>query len=383
MVRKMSLLFTAVILLMWVIGCSEGPSSSEQDPGELSLDDEFGGYTAKAEAPGFGEDDLLDEAAADEEYDDPMLTSPDVEELVEEPKAGYFHLRAVWGQLRYDSSVTEVTDWTGSLTLSTGAIIIRRAVHFELGQDYIPTRTDRQVVDWVSYTTVHNDGIAVDLFVPPSFDTTWVEDINDENDTVLIPVVDTVYPNCDSVTVAFETGPYRRTFTLSELKALDTVITLDDSNAVAFHAFQLHRMRCPRGFLAGYWGHNEEGEGQFRGLWMNPGGRVNGYVKGHFGQNEDGLDVFFGKWISENGQFEGFIKGTYRGNIGNHHNPNAIRRSGGSFQGYIYAADRTRIGVLKGIYKNGRSLRDGFFQARWKIHCGENEPITDDSEEGF
>jgi len=383
MTRKLLFPLMAVILLLWAVGCSDNGASSDLNQGELNLDDEFGGYTTKPESPGFGDDDLINEASSDQEFDDQMLVSPDVATIVQEPEAGYYHLRAVWGRLRYDSTVSEVTDWTGSLTISEGAEIIRRVIHFELGQDYIPTRTDRKVIDWVSYTTVHNDGIAVDLFVPPTFDTTWVEEVNDNGDTVLVPVVDTIAPDPDNVTVAFETGPYSRTFVLSELMSLDTVVYLDDSNAVAFDAFKLDRVPCPRGFLAGQWGFNEDGEGLFRGVWMSRTGAITGYLKGNYGKNSSGMNVFFGKWVSSSGEFEGFLKGIYGQRPSIHANPNAMKRARGWFAGRIYAANREEIGILKGRYRSAPDYRGGFFQGRWKLRCNNLSADTSDEDEGF
>ncbi len=384
MARKLLFPLLVVALLFWAVGCSDNAADPNLN-NEVNLDDEFGGYTATPESPGFGQDELLDEAGANEEYDDPMLVSPDVSTIVQEPNAEYYHMRILWGQLRYDSSVTDVTDWSGSLTISEGAEIIRRVIHFELGQDYIPTRTDRKVIEWVSYTTVHNDGIAVDLFVPPTYDTTWVEEVDENNDTTLVPVVDTILPDLSTVTVAFETGPYSRTFTLSELVALDTIVYLDDadSNAVAFHAFRLDRVPCPRGFLAGTWGFDEEGEGEFQGVWMNRVGTITGYLKGTYGKNSSGLNVFFGKWISSNGEFEGFLKGIYGQRPSPHANPEAVRHAGGWFAGKIYNAGREEIGVLKGRYRSAPNYQGGFFQGRWKLRCNDFSTDRSDYEEGF
>jgi len=385
MIRKLAFPLLALTLLIWAAGCSDSTTEPIAD-GELNLDSEFGGYTANAENPGFDESDLIAEAAADEEFDDPMLCAPEVVECLADPDAGYYHIRAVWGRLCYDSAVTDVTDWTGSLTISRGVEIIRRVIRFEPRQDFILERTDPTLIEWQSLTTVHNDGIAVDLFVPrpcPTFDTTLTPEVDSLGDTAWVAVIDTVYPELEPVTLAFETGPYSRVFSMEELIGLDTVVLLDDSNVVAFHALKLDHRPCPRGFLAGKWGYNEEGEGVFRGTWLTKRGRINGYLRGHFGENSDGLKVFFGKWITTSGKFEGFLKGICGWHPNERANGQAFRRGTGWFAGGIFNANGGEIGVLKGRFGSTPDDSGGFFQGRWKLRCNDANVEASDEDEGF
>jgi len=369
-------------LMLWAAGCSDKGTQPETSP-LPNLEDEFGGYTATAEAVGFGDPEILEEEDGELVYSDPMLSSPPVDSIVNDPAAGLFHLRAVWGRLCYDSTVEEITDWTGSLSISRGAVILRRVIRFEPPGDRILPRTDRRIIEWESFTTVHNDGIAIDLFVPPPrpvFDTTIT--IVDETDTIITVV--TVWP--EPVTVKFDTGPYSRTFTLGELASLDTIVQLDDSNAVAFHAIQVHPALCPRGFLFGRWGYDEDGQGVFKGLWADQRGFVFGHVRGHFGKNENGHRVFFGKWIDRLGQFKGFIRGSWGPRPGPNVEANAALHAGGWFRGRIYNADRVEIGVLKGRYRGSMYYRGGFFQGRWKLHCGirpDDTAASDILDDGF
>ncbi|MFQ5499120.1 MAG: hypothetical protein ACE5FH_05575, partial [Candidatus Zixiibacteriota bacterium] len=306
---------------------------------------------------------------------------------VADPDAGYYHFRTVWGQLRYDSASIAATDWTGSLSISRGAIIVRRLIHFEiLGQDYIVPRTSRDLVEWVSQTTVHNDGLAVDLFIPPvppiiDSTVTWV--VDSLGDSTQIIAVDTTIIASDPVTLTFTTGPYSRTFGLDELVALDTVVELADGNAVAFDAFRLDRMPCPRGFLAGRWGYNEDGNGRFKGVWMSKRGEITGYLRGHFGTNDRGEDVFFGKWVERSGRFAGFVRGEWNSHPDPRSVDNAEERAGGWFRGAIFNADRMPIGVMHGRFRSADDDDKGFFQGRWKLRCDETEPPGIDGDEGF
>ncbi len=374
-IKELLLAFMPALLLLLAIGCSNKNVEPELLIDEPNLTDEFGGYSTASESPGFGDDQLLDEAyASNDEYDDPMLSDSAVTVFTSDPEAGLYHLRIVWGQLRYDSTMTNPTDWSGSLSITRGAEIIRRVINFELGQDYIAPRTDRELIEWVSQTTVHNDGIAVDLFVPPVIpvlDSTEIEVVDSSGNTVVVIVVDTTWPSVEPVTVSFDTGPYSTTFDLNQLVSLDTIVFLEDSNAVAFHALKLDRFPCPRGFLAGHWGFDDSGNGRFRGVWLNRAGLVVGYLKGHFGQRENGEKVFFGKWVSREGRFEGFIRG-----IWDFSDTSLIVASstptGGFFRGHIFSEDRIQIGYLAGHFVSRESENDaigGFFQGRWKILC--------------
>jgi len=346
-------------LLLWGVGCSENPTGTEDQIENLNLNDPTGGYLATDESPGFGDSDLLAEANDNDEYDDPFRVLYSSDMTTDTTLEGGYHLRILWGQLRFDPTVTTVTDWTGSLIISRGAMVVRQVIAFEPDQDALLERTDRRLVEWTSFTTVHHDGLAVDIYIPP--------------DTATIPEV---------VTVAFETGPYSRTFDLSELVALDTIVYLDDadSNAVAFHAFRLDRMLCARGFLAGRWGFNEDGQGVFRGMWMTRDGRISGWLRGHWGVNDDGDRVFFGKWISRDGRFQGFLRGRWDQHPSHNANPNAVKHAGGWFKGDVLDANRQVIGALKGKYKSHPQFKKGFFQGRWKLGCDEYEP---DREEGW
>ena len=374
MLRKTLLPLAVFAALLLAVGCSDS-TSTQSDPSSQTenFTETFGGYTATAESPAFGDQTLLTESAGEVEFDDPILLSPSVDSIVNDSEAGIYHFRAVWGQLRFDSTVTNVTDWTGSLTVSRGAMVVRRIIRFERGQDYVLDRTDRKLIEWVSATTVHHDGLAIEIFIPKV----------DDSDSLM--GADT------QVTVTFETGPYSRTFTLAEIAALDTIVTLDDadSNAVAFFGFRHYRERCRKGFVTGGWGFDDDGMGRFRGAWTSRNGQLIGYLQGHFGRDDNGRNMFYGKWISADGSFEGFVKGTWQSRVPNHVPDHARKYAGGWFKGYVYDAAEQQIGELMGKYRSGPN-RSGFFQGRWKAGCSnqfgvdtDDVEIDDDVDDGF
>jgi len=374
MLRKIVISFSLAALLLWAAGCSKNPTNPTSEVTPVPTQ-EFGGYTATNEAPAFGDQDLVDAQGSEQEVSDPILASPTTQEIVNNVDAGMFHFRAVWGRIPYDSTVTTVTDWTGSLTISRGAIVLRRVIQFEESRDSILPRTDRTLLEWVSFTGPHHDGVAVDLFVPPApptYDSSWVPS---DGDSVL--VIDTI--PAEPVTLTFATGPYTRTFTLTELASLDEVVALEDGNSVAFQSLRIFREVCPRGVLSGMWGYDVDGKGIFKGFWMSGSGHLTGYLEGGFGKDSLGVNVFFGKWIDASGQFEGFLRGTW-----GHKPPTANEESngkgpGGWFAGGIFDANGNAIGILAGRFHSAKEYKKGWFQARWKLNC----PNAEDTGNSF
>lgn len=361
MYKRVLIISFTLLFLMVLFGCSEKVSAPNENSNV-----EFGDYTASSEAPAFNDPLLL--SSNDIEFDDAMMSSADFDSMITD--AGYYHLRMIWGSLRYDSTIAVESDWSGSLTISRGGLIIRRLIHWERGQDSILDRTDRKLIEWISKTTVHNDGLSVDIIIPPirpEFDTSYVTDPA-TGDTVDI-VIDIVSPA--PVNITFESGPYSRTFELYELSTLDTVITIDEFNSIAFHALKIDRRPCPRGFLSGGWGVNDEGQGIFRGEWRNRHGQVIGHYQGHYEVNENGRNIFVGKWIDQSGRFEGFIRGTYDLMPDVNANGTAFDMAGGWFAGQIYNSERVSIGDLKGRYIPASDENRGFMMGRWKINCPE------------
>lgn len=368
MLNKIIAPLMVLILVFAFFGCSENGTQPEET-------DLFEGMSAVSEAPAFGDEVLLAETASEQSYDDPMLASTAFDSLLDDSIYGKYHLRILWGQLRYDSTFTNPTDWSGSLTVSYGGIAVKRLIHWELNQDFLLPRTDRKLVEWQSTTTVHNDGLAFDIFIPvmlPIFDSSYTY-LTDDSGLVIDSslVIDTVFLEPDPVTVAFETGPYSRTFSLEELNDLDTIVYLEDSNAVAFNAIKADNRFCAGGMVRGMWGYDEEGRGGFRGMWRNRNGELIGYVKGEFGLDENGQKIFLGKWIDEEGNCLGFVRGLYR-EFPDPQLPvvNKVHNRGMLF-GKIYNAEKAEIGVLVGRFKAGFGNELGYYQARWRLYCPE------------
>jgi len=340
----------AAALVFGGCGESEGPSAPEDNlytrEQVANLDDPYGGYNFADEAPGFGDPALIDEFGDDPVFNDPFENDPVVttrERDREGRLRGRVFLAVTWGNLHKDSTITHATDWTGSLRVDPGVILLERVVRFER-EDYILPRTERGLLEWVSRTMPGFDGVLVRIVPCPSTTTDVQAEIDSAN-----------------TVITFSTGPFTASFTLADLPGLHRIVTLDDGNAVAFDAICVPPVSCPRGFLAGVWRHTGEREGgKFFGKYISENGLHMGFVKGFYGVNEDGERRFFGKWISRSGEFRGILRGNWDQVEG---------EKAGYFAGGWMGRDRRLHGDLKGEWRRSDEHRSGFFRGVWAADC--------------
>lgn len=349
----------------YVTGCSDDPVSGlSGDPvagntlEQTDLNQPYGGLAYTNEPTAFGESDLLAEAelemSADADLDDdeqPLAARfGEVRSLLSQRDLRRTYVRIVWGMLdgQRDSLESDVAplDWTGGLSVSDGALVVKHTILFErrLQGDHLLPRADRQQVEWVSHTGRHIDGIVVCLLSKP-----------------------------DSLgqvagTLTFQTPQLSRTLDIAALDGLDeTVLTDDQGNGVHFTAMAREPLACPTGFMAGRWVHASSTDGGFfRGLWLTESGRVRGFVKGRFGVNEAGEHVFAGKLIAVDGRIRGLCGGSYT--------PNGDGT--GTYEGQWVNRAGTRMGEMAGRYMARPATEPerpagGFFQGRWQEICQE------------
>ncbi len=317
--------FLAAVLVIpfaiLVVGCSDNSPTLSDNSGDLNLTAEYGGYTATDEPPAFGDDALAEMMREDQVADDPAVSSRDAEILDSMPGTKAYVLGIRWGMLMQDSSITQMTDWSGSLGITHGVIHVLRTIRFEEGQDrLVRPRPNRQTLEWVSQTMGSFDGILVSIIVPPAPpDSDWSNN-----------------------QVSFLTTPYSRVFSLAELSELDEIDDVDElGNQVAFNATDLKLDTCGRGQMEGRWLLNpSHRNGNFYGKWMSDDGLLMGHLRGHFGARPDGNKVFFGKYIGAQGAFRGLIRGAWG------FSPNDS--TSGWFEGIWAGREGRPLGTLRG-----------------------------------
>jgi hypothetical protein len=335
------------ILGVFLAGCgADSTPVTTGDSEELNLTDDFGGYKAADQPPGFGDPEIISTMAADEAALVFPGDSVEIDTLYGHPRFTLYTVAVRWGQLAGDSTITTVTDWSGTASLDGGHLKLTSIIRFERGQDsLVRPRPGPQELSWVSHTTIHFDGLAFMIIDP------------------LYP--DAEMPSAESFT--FATEPYNRTFALDELADLDTVIAVDElGNQVAITAHRIELDPCGKGFFEGAWWPNNHLNkmGKFHGKWIAADGSLVGHLRGHWGERGNGERVLFGQWIDRSGVFKGFLRGTWE--------PDLHRPGHGFFRGTIFSRDKMEIGHFRGNYILPRNAHSrGFFQGGWKLHCPE------------
>jgi hypothetical protein len=309
------------------------------DPSDVSV--AYGGLTTGSEEPMFGEPGTFSAAGAaeaDPTIADPMVNDPAT--IAEQAAATRTHyLAIVWGNLQRASAagildLGRPKDFSGSLDVSAGAVVVVRKIVMEAGQGAgILPRSDPKVVDWQS--TIYNgvDGLLLKIVGP-------------EDATVTLTVGDA-------------------TFT-KQLADLDLVhgsaLMPDEDYGVVWVAVAESASACAHGYLAGIRHRVKEIGGVFRGRWVSASGELRGHLRGIYGTRPDGDQVLFGKWISADGEFRGLLAGRY---------------DEGQFHGHYLDSALALKGRVNGLYferEVGNLGRVGFFVGTWSEAC-ELDPI--------
>ncbi len=350
--RLIPLLGLGLLLILGAGGCQSlfGGSSDESgtdvaeynesyyDDLALSLNADHGGYDATAEAPGFGDSEMLGMFGEETPAGDLMEVDPGVMGFEEEPDSRVTFLRLSWGQLRHPEDNSVLTDWSGSIQVDRGALVVLRLVRFEPATDWIVMpREDPLLVEFHSQTSSHFDGLMLKI-VDPDPESGEPNDITIAlgGETIVMPVAD--------------------------LDGYSDIIDVDDlGNQISLQSPEIND--CPNGFLRGLWvsRHNGTDRGVFRGAITEYGGGLRGHLRGHWGINEEDEQVFRGKMIGRDGQFLAFIEGNWtdEGEGGRAH---------GEFEGVMLSEGGMIIGNLGGHYRTG-IRRGGFLGGRWVEAC--------------
>ena len=335
---------TALVTLTMALLAGCNPLGNEKqdtlgDPtweNSTDLISEYGGYAFTDEKASFGEPEFTMLEIAEN-----SLAAAD-SDTVATPNA--FLVRVLWGQLEGNPDATQVIDWNGAFSVSSGRLAALRTLAFERRTDHLLRRDDRQVVPFESRTLPHFDGLLL-----------LIHDVDGD----------------PAATLNMRTGPYSGSWTFEELRQANLVIPVDDlGNAVSVTGISLpDDAACLGGAVRGHWLQRADQGGVFRGLWMSRIGQPIGHMRGHFGVNEAGHNVWFAKIIDREGRLIGLARGTYEP---------SMEGPGGMFVGHWAANEGKRTGSIVGRYLPSRSDRErsaGFFQARWKSDCdGDPDP---------
>lgn len=257
-----------------------------------------------------------------------------------------YSVTIIWGNLSHNTMhYDRLTDWSGTLSINgAGAVLVKKTIRFEDGEDSVLTQDERHLVAWVSQTHGDVDGLHFEVYV----DTTVVY--------IAAPML------------TMETEPFTHSWHLGDLAELSAMYHLDDHNKVAIVARRMEQGHCRRGGFEGVWHfNNDRHSGLFQGVWQDLGHHYGGILKGEFWSeriddpaNPDAVARYFkGKFHDRSGAFQGEIKGSW------------------SFVPHVACVDCDYFdGVFRGRLTNGDARGSGWIVGRFKL------PPHDSNERG-
>ncbi len=318
----------------------DGSEDAETVAAALELDN--GALDTADEAPMFGLAADFERARVEQStpYTDAIATEPDTVTMLALADARRADVAIVWGQLPPDREQEESHDWTGTLSVNRGAILVRRTIGFEDATDALSPRTERTAVDFTSLTRPFADGLML---------------------TIVDPEPTSADPQV--LTYALADGS-SHDLVIADLIADRVTIPVDETGN-RIEAVALRNLDgCDHGFGRGRWRALNDEVGRMMGEIANGEGEVVGHIRGLWGARADGDQVFFGKYVDVDGAFRGIFAGHYR-------------------DGRLAGRWMTRAGEhgrLHGGYRESMPGADvgGAFMLRWaETSCAADFPTDD------
>jgi hypothetical protein len=317
----------ALLLASSAVACVDNASDDSSQVAS-DLDKANGGNDTTDEAPMFADAAAFDEAGieTDTEVADTMATDPSVTAIADLASVDSRRVLIVWGRLPADPAATDGRDWTGSLSVSRGALLVGRRIGFEAATDRVLPRQTPDRVAFASVTRPFADGLVLRVLADGA-----------STDPLVL-----TYNSAVDATISYQ-------FDLSLLAAGPIAIDAGDGNRMIAIALRDRDDTCHHGFMRGRWHQLLPHLGVYRGIVADAAGAPIGHVRGIYGQRASGDKVMFGKFIDRDGKFVGLIAGSY---------------DNGEFRAKWIdrAGDRGR---LHGKYVEGATERAGGFVARW------------------
>ncbi|TMQ11072.1 MAG: hypothetical protein E6J90_35270 [Deltaproteobacteria bacterium] len=319
----------ALLTVLPAAACLDHDGGNDTQAVSSALEQANGGLTTSDEPPEFGAEADFSAAAIenDNAASDPIDTSPTAATMDRASAAAGFRMVVVWGKIPADRDATEARDWSGSLKVSRGGLIVRHTIAFEERTDKLLPRVSLDTVSFQSVTRPFVDGLALTVLDPTATPTASAQTLT--------------YTSADGGTVY--------TMDLSQLAAGPIVI--DAGNGFKMIAIAHHRQaaECDRGFMRGRWHALTAHLGRFLGVVTDENGERVGHVRGIFGQRRNGDSVIFGKFIDREGHFRGILAGTF---------------ADGQYRARWITRDGEH-GTAHGAYFEGATADAGHFLGRW------------------
>jgi hypothetical protein len=282
-------------------------------------------YNTSDEKPGFGDPEIL-AMTEDAPWDDPYAGGDQPQAL-----AAAIYLRVLWGNLTLAIGERQPLNYSGSIAIDDGVLVVQRTIAFEPGDAEIEAREDPTHVVWWSVIGPHYDGLAL----------------------LLTPGQTPEDQNLLHVTI----GPFTADYSVAELRDLLLVEPSgyeDDNVAIVSQESD----GATRGFIFGHWRDVERARGGvFKGKWESASGSLIGHERCRYLPEGDGAGELRGKSIDLDGHFRGLLRGEYHETGG--------QPARGEFDGDWLDADLTTLGGMRGVYVKDGPRGMGFALGTW------------------
>jgi hypothetical protein len=339
MYRKLSLPLALLFALPTAACLDKGSGNDTQDV-STALEQPNGGFDTTDEAPVFGADAEFAQAAieVDASATDTLATDPATTAMDSASAAAGFRMIILWGKLPADRGTQDTRDWTGSLKVSRGGLIVRHTIAFEDATDKLLPRPSINTVEFQSVTGPYVDGLALTVLDPPGPSTTA------------------------ALTLTYTPKDGSTAYTLDLTQLATGPIVVDAGNGYKIVAIGHRRQvaACDRGFMRGRWHALSPHLGRFLGVVTNEDGDGVGHVRGVFGQRRNGDSVVFGKFIDREGMFRGLLVGSFENG---EYRARWITRQG-------------EHGTAHGVYFEGATPTSGGFLGRWAEASCSADPVA-------
>ncbi|HEX7838842.1 MAG TPA: hypothetical protein VF469_15300 [Kofleriaceae bacterium] len=327
--RRQLSLPLALLLALPAAACLDHGGTDDSQQVSSALEQPNGGFDTADEAPMFGADTEFSAAAIEDDNaaTDPLAGDPATTAMDQASAAAGFRAIVLWGKIPADRSTTDSRDWSGSLAVSRGGLLVRHTIAFEDRTDKLLPRTSLTTVGFQSVTRPFVDGLALTILDPTAATATSAQTLT--------------YTSADGATVY--------TLDLGQLAAGPIVVDAGDGYKMVAIGQPRRADACDRGFMRGRWHALSPHLGKFLGVITDENGERVGHLRGVYGQRRDGTSVLFGKFIDRDGHFRGILAGGFDNG---QYRARWIDRQGDH-------------GTAHGAYFEGQAAASGHFLGRW------------------
>lgn len=267
------------------------------------------------------------------------------------PNLDIYSVTFLWGSFFSGPGPTpSPTDWSGKLHVGPlGRVAVAQEISFDPGQDSVLQTNDSSTAAWISFTgPLDIDGLS------------------------FLIAIDRASPIALASHMTFTTAPVKLDFLVNRLIRFDTLIIVNNQDALLMVARKLNSSNCPSGAITGLWSKStiSGDSGQFSGNWMAPDNTQSGFMSGKFWTKAGGSRVFFGEYTDMKHNTVGFLRGNWL-----YDDPRMCVTCGsghGSFFGTFTNLDTVSIGSVAaefGDLTNPTFQLDLAYKGIWKLWC--------------